>query len=433
MPGSQHDVLTEKALDLSFRPGMKSSSFATGVNLHALLEVATAAAESQCFSSITPSLQTSKPKIRIIEMGSFHKIFLIEWDAVLDIPPVVARVPLASDRCSPRMLSTIATLSFLHQHRPRVPVPKLLDFRVEAEDPVQAPYLLSDFVEGSSLGIQEWSSMSFDSQVSVLRVVANVFCGIIEPAPCSLWGSLMQSNHPSSFQLPLPFTSYAITGLLPRQLERTPEQEFLDHITHDPTQPINLLWTARYDSAFSAFAKDPERSSSAPAGRLEELHARLLALAQSATVADRLAQHSPALAHLDFSLFRNVLFTSDRRRISAVLDWDDACLLPLPLCLRYPLELTDYRPMAIAKEIWEVPLDTPYEETGLIEEDINQTRLRKEWREIVEEVSAGEITVANWREAEVCLQLDELSEESPEGWLWKSDWIDATYQSIVQK
>ena len=120
---------------------------------------------------------------------------------------------------------------------------------------------------------------------------------------------------------------------------------------------------------------------------LEKTRQYVNALQQLIDIAARLGPpgfQETALLHNDFACSRNVLFSEDRTRVEALVDWDDAVVVPRDLAAIYPMELMESSAWECdPDDVHEIPPGTLWEDTGIWEEKIMETRQRTRFREVV--------------------------------------------------
>lgn len=107
--------------------------------------------------------------IKIAE-GGFNKVFLLR---AKDGREVIARIP--TPIAGPSYYTTaseVATMDFLRTVL-KIPVPEVLVYSTSSDNPVGAPYILMERVEGDSLS-SRWLSLTTDEVKNIMIQIADI-------------------------------------------------------------------------------------------------------------------------------------------------------------------------------------------------------------------------------------------------------------------
>ncbi|EPS95839.1 hypothetical protein FOMPIDRAFT_1025612 [Fomitopsis schrenkii] len=136
--------------------------------------------------------------------------------------------------------------------------------------------------------------------------------------------------------------------------------------------------------------------------------------------------HTPAMAfiHADFSFWKNILFSEDRRRVTGVVDWDDAIVIPRDLAALYPDELTHQATWRCDPEdVFTIPPDEPEEEHSLWGVAIQETQQRRLWREAVERQDPQLAAMYTDRRARLRRRVQSLVSGGYLDWMSYREWL----------
>ena len=386
--GLSAPVPSEEALNAAFRPNYRRLCH---VNVDHLVDAARHA------FLLDPSLAPSE--VRILNSGSFNKVFLIRFGSI----NVIARVPFdePAARDPIRLRSQVATLYFLQSHRPTVPAPRVIGASLDSANPSRAPYILSEFLTGTSIGIREWyNDMSDADRSSLIDLLVDVWVKITAPVPFTAIGSLLRkpSMAPESRSHDIPLSDFQIIPMIPQRPDsstnlvdpsiqnRTAPRTLLEHWRHElDTRRCEIL--TRYSDCDPATAVWRDPTGVFTLGQVWQCFHTLQELITLVAPLDPLAD-APAMAlvHTDFSFWKNILFSEDRTRVEGVVDWDDTIIVPRDLAALYPDELTHETRggwRCDPGEVFAIPPGTPYEDESLWDEAIEETKQRGLWREAV--------------------------------------------------
>ncbi|KZT63819.1 hypothetical protein DAEQUDRAFT_815420 [Daedalea quercina L-15889] len=343
---SPYSTPTEDALDAAART--VASHKKCGVYVAQLIQATRTAL--RLHSSTKPSAVT------VLGAGTFNKAFFIQFGSIA----AVVRVPLdylPAARDPIRLKSQIATLNFLQLHRPNVPVPRVLTAVLTGNNPAGAPYAISEFSSGTSLGMQEWFDMTAAKRDSLIDLLAAYWVRIAASTPFNTIGNIISDSVTISPQSRRGSGGTVSQGfrIMPMILQfPTGETECLDSSMEFCSGPTSLAEHWRYlielrrreiarlypDCDHSVIVKDGADNYHT-LGKLMQCVDAVQHLADVAASMDPFeGKPMMALMHVDYACWRNVLLSEDRERIEGIVDWDDAVVVPRDLAALYPLELT---------------------------------------------------------------------------------------------
>ncbi|KAH9931340.1 uncharacterized protein B0H18DRAFT_104941 [Fomitopsis serialis] len=349
----------------------------------------------QLYSSTAPS------EVRIFKTGSFNKVFFIQFGTIAVVARVPFDVPAARDPI--RLGSQIATLDFLRIHKPTVPIPRVLAAAPDNQNLSRAPFIISEFCRGTPLTIQEWyDDMSNASRDRAIDLLADAWVKITAPVSLNTIGSIVQnaSNLPHGMRPSRDDAQSSGFRVIP-MIPQFPDEwtGVLDPSTERHSGPRSiaehwspLLEAQRHQIGVTFAGKDPsfvvwdDRVTKHTLEKLWQCFQAMQELTCIAASLDPLAR-TPAMAlmHSDYSCWKNILFSADRRSIEGIVDWDDAVVLPRDLTAIYPDEMTDQAGewRSDPPDVFSIPPGTLYEDEGSWETAIQETQQRRTFREAV--------------------------------------------------
>ncbi|TFY55794.1 hypothetical protein EVJ58_g8027 [Rhodofomes roseus] len=376
--------------------------------------------------------------LRILGAGVFNKVFFMQFGSIAVIARVPFNTPARAARDPVRLISQIATLDFLSIHIPTVPVPKVLAASPDSQSPPCAPYVIAEFCKGTPLTIQEWyTDMSVTSRGRAIDLLAEMWVKITAPVPFKTIGSIMRgmSRKDDAGESPV----FRIMPMIPQYPQEW--TALLDPSTETRPGPRSIAnhWAARMkeqcDDIMATFPDQDHsvlivdgcaRGSQHTLGKLWQCVRAMQELTDIAVFLDPLA-HAPAMAlmHADYSCWRNILFSADRTRIEGVVDWDDAIVIPRDLAALYPEELTheagSWR--VDPPDVFAIPPGTLYEDEGLWETAIEETKQRRMFREAVGRRDPQLAGLYTDRRARLRRRVDILVRDGWSAWLEQDKWV----------
>ena len=339
--------------------------------------------------------------LRILNHGAFNKIFLLQFGST----SIVARVPfrkafLINDPI--RLASQVAAYQFLSIDRPQLSIPRLLYAELNSASPSNAPFTLYELCNGTPLTWQEWTRPLTDAQkATIIDLLAENWAHITEPVSFKTIGRILadaseQSPSTTSWStLPQHRPNFRIVSMIPPQSAE--HAASLQGSLLPGHQTIVEFWhqhiedTHRTLLALKIPDDLPDKESLDETLRCVEILREIADLAGSldpqTTSCTRSAVPSLALIHPDYAATRNILFSSDRTRIEGIIDWDDSVVVPRDIAATYPQELMTRTWWEVDPELsdsLEVPPETEPEDVGLAQLAIEETHLRRRFRETIQ-------------------------------------------------
>ncbi|KAH9828974.1 uncharacterized protein C8Q71DRAFT_863650 [Rhodofomes roseus] len=423
-------IPSEAALNESYRPGYTRLC---PVDVPRLVDVARAALR------LDPS--TIPTGLRILAAVVFNKVFFMQFGSIAVIARVPFNTPAAHDPV--RLRSQIATLDFLSIHKPTVPVPKVLAASPDSQSPPCAPYVIAEFCKGTPLTIQEWyRDMSAASRDRAIDLLADMWVKITAPLPFKAIGSIIRRTvdpHSAMSRMggAAESPAFHIMPMIPQFPKKWTELVDPSAETRAGPRSIAEHWAARMkeqrDDIVATFPDEDHSvlvcdnvGSKHTLGKLWQCVRAMQELTDIAVSLDPLA-HAPAMAlmHADYSCWRNILFSPDRARIEGVIDWDDAIVVPRDLAALYPEELTHHtRGWRVdPPDVFAIPPGTLYEDEGLWETAIEETKQRRMFRKAVGRRDPQLAELYTDRRARLRRRVDILLRDGWYAWLSRNDWV----------
>ncbi|KAG6867522.1 hypothetical protein C0993_001729 [Termitomyces sp. T159_Od127] len=242
--------------------------------------------------------------------------------------------------------SEVETMKFVRESGlyPNVPVPKIFAMETNFTNPVCAPYVLMELVPGRVL-VDGLSTLPQEQQLSYIKSIARLQASLSKPVPFDQIGSISRSDDGRHDVGPL-------VGLTRRRLG-------------GPYKSIEDLWRAELEKQLSraiqewcSLEKDAFESISdldcTPQmfAELFQLLSSLIPHFQPPKSYLALVLHHPALA------LRNILFdetsiSSGDLKITGLIDWGGAQILPLMFTAKYPDDLRTTGEHPFGKPGWD--------------------------------------------------------------------------------
>ncbi|KAJ3537258.1 hypothetical protein NMY22_g5666 [Coprinellus aureogranulatus] len=285
--------------------------------------------------------------------GAFNHVYRLDFD---DGTKLAASVSQDREEVFSREAkeSEVATMKFIRESGlyPEVPVPEVHAWDAIFSNPVGAPYVLMDFVDGvvvdnsrvdkSDPFIHKFDVYPGEQQLAIVRALSRLKAALSKPVPFSQLGSLVAAadvNGTDGYSVgqlttigqkanredlggPYPTPEAMWYELLERRMHHAVQNwcDMESDNLHDPNSPFPLNLTPH---TFS------------------EMHRLLTALIPHFKLPA--AYSSLVLHHPDFAL-RNILFDEESLstkypKVVGVIDWSGAQILPLMLSATYPADL----------------------------------------------------------------------------------------------
>jgi len=222
-----------------------------------------------------------------------------------------------------------------------IPIPRIYGWDLTFDNPVGAPYILRECVKGTNLSTDgRFYGLSPSKRMQVIKELAFVQAELSKPSEFKQLGYIYQrEDNEDEFYV----------GKVAALPSGCPEEDARRQPFLGPYDSLPELWEARIDretlSAIGNWSQLPSDSSLPPHlgppskanpqefGELLQLLAGLTNLFNPPAELSTLCIH-----HSDFAL-RNVLFDEETMKISGVIDWEFASVMPLCITGRFPNDL----------------------------------------------------------------------------------------------
>jgi hypothetical protein len=301
-----------------------------GIDTHALVYAAVQALSKQ-----------STPTIAYICSGGWNQLFLIEFP---NGDKVVARIPKTGGRSAHKIHSTVATMTMARYHL-GLPVPEIFAWHPSNDNPVGAPYILLEFVDGTEPW-QVWWTIPFKAQSRMLDELASYHAKFARPLPFKGIGSIFfATDLPESADL-ADASTYRLG-----EMSLSPNRESLEPPSH--TLSLRLFWQRLWQHEFDFITKTygvdretviADEDHPGFGGEVQTLGAfldvseYLQTLIANCPLPHQLELFEPCLAMTDYA-FRNIKIDDESSRVTSFLDWDDVYAFPFLLCSRFPEDI----------------------------------------------------------------------------------------------
>ncbi|KAK2810193.1 hypothetical protein FQN50_003163 [Emmonsiellopsis sp. PD_5] len=271
--------------------------------------------------------------------GGFNKIFLLTMD---DGHEVIARIP--PPIAGPSYYSTaseVATMDFLRNVL-EIPVPRVLTYSATADNPVEAEYIIMERLYGDSLS-QRWPGLSTAEMKDVLKQIIHIETKMFSykfPA----YGSLYRTRDVAGIShIRIPGSDQFCIGPIAKRQFWFGERKDLSLDRGPWTKPEDPITApAQRESAWlKKFAKpQPRRTWLLHTDEPIDPHEHHSLLSKYLSIGPYLAPKDPDLSipilrHPDLSL-PNIFLAPKSTKILAIIDWQDAAILPIFLQAGYP-------------------------------------------------------------------------------------------------
>lgn len=392
------------------------------------------------------------PSIIYSDDGGYNRIFLLDFPAAGK--KVVARVPMKNARLPCRIAPAVATMSF-SRHVLGIPAPLVYAWNASDDNPVGAPYILQEYIEGV---VEPWrlfgSNGNDEQRAHVIDELAQWHARFLTPLPPHLnrVGDLAFATNvdPSTADLADPFT-YIIQPLHTR-LARPPEAE--PKAFRASSTSLLSLWdellACRWNLSLSgaapgaskpnidrveldlgsALLEDGDRECSFDSFSTAAHDARTFIHHTLSHLRSSSPRYSSAcLVRTDYA-FRNVLLDSSSLRVKAFIDWDDVYAMPFSLAVNFPEDFMEYKTGGLPSDapfyqegyFPELPPEEYGEITGPLDKDGNLTSIDADGNPTYVDDRDLRITNTMWRDTYVrALSKYDERVRGPDFWALRKD------------
>jgi hypothetical protein len=270
--------------------------------------------------------------------GSHNSLYQLDFDDGTSCAASISNSPPAFFSVDAKR-SEVATMQYLYDSpRYNIPIPRVFAWDFTFDNPVGAPYILREVVKGKNMSEDgRFYMLSAPQKLKVIKALADVQAELSKPAEFDKLGCIY-GDKDSGF-----YVGKLVSLPSGSKEEDERRQEFLG-----PFDTLPELWEARIEretlSAISnwstlpcddALPSDlpPSRANPQEFGELLQLLSGLTNLFAPPKVLEPLCIH-----HSDLAI-RNVLFDPATLKITGVIDWEFASVMPLVMTGRFPNDL----------------------------------------------------------------------------------------------
>lgn len=240
-------------------------------------------------------------------------------------------------------LSEIATMQYLLQSpRYTIPIPEVYGWDLTFDNPVGAPYVLREVVIGKNMAEDgRFYRLQSQDKMKVIRELALVQAELSKPSEFTNIGSIYHRGKDKS--------EFYVGELISAACgEDFPEEDEGVVPSKGPYSSLPELWQARLEREtllairnWSSLSSDPSITSLSPPSKTDpqqfgEVMQLLSGLTSLFTPPQELA--TLCIHHSDLAI-RNVLFDEKTLKITGVIDWEFAAVVPLVITGRFPNDL----------------------------------------------------------------------------------------------
>lgn len=238
--------------------------------------------------------------------------------------------------------SEIETMKFVRESGlyPDIPIPKVHAWDTTFNNPAGAPYVLMDVVQGENLvglrddnGLHGLDTLPHAQQLSIVKTLAKLKASLSKPVPLDEIGSIT-ANAPGG--------GHSVGPLMTLTQERL----------GGPFKSAHELWRSRLEHGilhavqeWCNLENDQLSTSLSEPNCTPQTFAELFQLLSSLIPHFMIPRtYSPLVLHHPDLALRNIFFdkeslSSDQPKITGVIDWGGAQILPLILTAQYPDDL----------------------------------------------------------------------------------------------
>ncbi|KAL5476592.1 hypothetical protein ACEPAI_3272 [Sanghuangporus weigelae] len=311
--------------------------------LRGLGGINTAALAFVCRESISAA---GVPSFKSIGSGSFNVVLLAEFP---DGERVVARIPLLDSRSNGLIMSQVATMAYASL-RLGIPTPDVYAWDDGPENPVKAPFIIMQFIDGQGLN-EVWPSANIEQKAHTIGMLAKYHAALVQDRESfSEFGSLMFSTDVLSGAITdlTDAKGYCVGPLI--RLKRPFVGSVYANWPSAPVKKIHDLWDEGYEAEMAMMeirwaTQGRNRMIAEPDEKIRNVADCIGVywdeVKDAASAVRKLIDECavpneslPCLVHPDLA-FRNVIVEKGSLRILSILDWDGAAILPFDLFPQY--------------------------------------------------------------------------------------------------
>lgn len=220
-----------------------------------------------------------------------------------------------------------------------IPIPKVYDWDLSFTNPVGAPYILREISPGKNMAEDgRFYRLSTDNKMKVIKELALVQAELSKPSEFTKIGSIYSQKDSTGFYVGEIVSATCMGG----------DKNGTTCPSKGPYSSMPDLWQARLEREtlmaiqnWSSLSSDSAINSESPPSLANPQHfGEILQLLSGLTGLFIPPKELATLCihHSDLAI-RNVLFDDKTLKITGVIDWEFACVVPLAITGRFPNDL----------------------------------------------------------------------------------------------
>lgn len=286
------------------------------------------------------------PELSFKGLGAFNQVFCFEFP---DGFRVAARIPKQHARSA--SVEAIVAIMTMARCMRNIPAPQVYAWNPDANNPVGAPYILVEWVEGLK-SWEKWENLPPKDLSMMLSKLASHHVNFARPLSLSGYGSLYFAKDLPEDNAEVDLANMSTYRLGP--MSRGPSCLAHRGIQNWPqTTPLSLrqfwneLWQHEMDwieTAYGSEASTVIATEKHPSPRIQETYTlgqlidaagNLKVLINKCFLPSLSHLYEPCLVSTDYA-FRNIKIDPQSLEVTAFTDWDNVYIMPFLLCSRYP-------------------------------------------------------------------------------------------------
>ncbi|GJJ09050.1 hypothetical protein Clacol_003272 [Clathrus columnatus] len=288
-----------------------------------------------------PGSSQSCLSISLLGRGSYNTVYRLTFSDGTQLAASIANHD-DEDFNAQAKQSEIETMKFVRESGlyPDIPIPKVHAWDTTFNNPAGAPYVLMDVVQGETLeglkddnGLHGLDTLPHIQQLSIVKTLAKLKASLSKPVPFDKIGSIAANSAKDGYFVgPLiTFTQECLGGPF-----KSAHELWRSRLEHGILHAIEE-WCKLENDQLSTSLSEPNCTPQTFA-ELFQLLSSLITHFMLPQSYDLLVLHHPDLA-LRNIFFDKKSFSSNQPKITGVIDWGGAQILPLMLTARYPDDL----------------------------------------------------------------------------------------------
>lgn len=275
---------------------------------------------------------------RVTGRGSHNSLYRLTFSDLTECAASISNSPpqFFSQQIK---LSEIATMQYLYSSPIyNIPIPRVYSWDLNFSNPVGAPYVLREVSPGKNMAEDgKFYRLSSQDKMKVIKELALVQAELSKPSEFDKIGSIYRKDGKDGF-----YVGEIISACVGEDFagERGPSK--------GPYSSMPELWQSRLEREtllairnWSSLSSDSAIASQSPPSLANPQHfGEVLQLLSGLTnlFAPPKELATLCIHHSDLAI-RNVLFDEKTLKITGVIDWEFACVVPLVITGRFPNDL----------------------------------------------------------------------------------------------